>query len=471
MLELDLKYRPRKFIDVIGNDAVVKLLLSLSREHKLGSRSMMFGGPKGCGKTSLARIAARAIVCDSIQDGEPCNECISCQSVITESAENFDEFDAATQGTVDRMRNIVSELDYGSLNSKPFVFILDEAHRLTKQAQDALLKSVEDRRLIVIMCTTEPHKLGLALRSRVTEYPVVPPTIDQMLGLLETVCKEEKISYTEAALKALIQGENNCPRTCLTTLELLTTGTGRLEKESIQSYFRFAASEHLVHALSILDGNPPQALSILDGLFATEGPVWVRDNIVAAIASEMRKNVGAKPTYQVPTEFFKNRGAAWADLARQLGSIDRPNVADIEAALMAGLQVIQSTPVQPVTYTYVAPAAPSPAVSAPASDPIPVKATPAATQVAPPVPSASPSTPPPKKDVPKPPAEVEVDGIIFSKTENLTSLDSKIESSRGVSAPLTTIAGPNVEWDKTRIPMSEREFQRGFAERFKGPKR
>jgi len=468
---LDLKYRPRRFADIIGNSAVVQLLLSCSRKGTLASRSMMFGGPKGCGKTSLARIAARAIVCDDLRDGEPCNECNSCLAVISESAESFDEFDAATQGTVDRMRTIVSELEYGSLDSKPFVFILDEAHRLTKQAQDALLKSVEDRRLIVIMCTTEPHKLQGAIRSRVTEYPVVPPSMDQLVPYLGRVCSQEKIGFEPEALTLLAKGQDCCPRTCLTTIELLSTATAHLDLQSVKSHLRFASSEALVSALAILDSNPAQALAVIDQLFSNEGPVWVRDNIVSAISSSMRVSVGAKPTYPVPTSFFQNRGAGWADLARQLGTIDKPHAADIEAALLSGLQVIRSSPV--VAPVYVAPPPAPMTPPTPTQAPAPV----VATSPAPPPKDQPPAPPVAKVEAPKEiprivPAEIEVDGVVFSKIESLTSLDAKIErTTRGAPVPLTAVNGPAVELDKTRIPLSEKEFARGFSERYKKSER
>ena len=95
----DLKYRPRKFKDVLGNDGVKQLLIARIRQGTLGDQSMMLGGPKGCGKTTLARLIARSLLCSSITDGEPCGECPACVSILDETHPDVEELDAASQGT------------------------------------------------------------------------------------------------------------------------------------------------------------------------------------------------------------------------------------------------------------------------------------------------------------------------------------------------------------------------------------
>ena len=196
----------------------------------------MFGGSKGCGKTTMARIVARAIVCDNLNDGEPCDSCESCNSFTDESSVSFDEYDAATQGTVDRVRSLLSDLDFGSFDGKPRVVILDEAHRLSKGAQDALLKAMEDRRLVVILCTTEPRKIVDAIRSRVEEYPISPPSEDAVVALLRKVCKAEKILVDVDALLIVAKSLKNCPRECICALDTLRTlGSVSLENADRKS--------------------------------------------------------------------------------------------------------------------------------------------------------------------------------------------------------------------------------------------
>ena len=466
---LDLKYRPQRFSDVVGNAAVVRLLKKLSVEGRLAGRSMMFGGPKGCGKTSLARIVARAIVCDELDAGEPCGECHSCLSVISESADSFEEFDAATQGTVDHMRSIVDGLDYGNLSGKPFVFIMDEAHRLSKQAQDALLKSVEDRRLVVILCTTEPHKIQGAIRSRVTEFPVSAPSESEIVARMEHVCRSESVSFDAGALKLMARSLDFCPRACITTIELLSPS---VTLDSVKGHFRYSSLECLASVLAAVDSAPASALESLDVLMAAEGPLWVRDHIVLAISSALRVSVGARPTFPVRHDFFASRGKRWADVARTLGSLDRPGPADIEYALISDCPFVAPAAVSQQSI------APSVSIAAPVLVAIPT-AVPAPMVAPAPAPAPTPTptpilvVPAPLKTAPAPapapaPAhnsEIEVEGIKFTHNECLTSLDSRIDIPRIAPVPVVHNSS-DVELDRSKIPISEKEFARGLVQRF-----
>lgn len=468
---LDLKYRPRKFADVLGNKASVELLHKLSREGKLGNQSLMFGGPKGCGKTSLARIVACAVVCTELQDGEPCGQCDACNGVRQENAESFEEFDAATQGSVDHMREIVSDLDYGNLSGKPSMFILDEAQRLTKQAQDALLKSVEDRRLLVILSTTEPHKIQGPLRSRLTEFPVSAPPPMELFTHLRKVCTAESIKASNEVLQLIMQVQENCPRTCLTTLELLSIG-GEISEQDVRDHFRFGAIEKLLWALERLSTDPRAALGAVSELLDTEGPTWVRDHIILAVTSAVRASVGAKPTLAVSVNLYATRGPAWIATAKALGLLDRPNAADVEAIL---LEAIPNLP--PAAPTALPPdwqerlaAPPAPVAFAPSPAPI-------AAPVVAPVPAPAPA-PAPKVEIKAEPTKrivepkqkfLEIDGVSFTPSEKLTSVDDKIEhGTRGAPTATGHTEAPPVQLGEGRTPLSAKEFTRGFIQRVKG---
>ncbi len=469
----DLKYRPQKFAKVLGNKAVVQLLLSCSKKRTLGSRSLMFAGPKGCGKTSLAKISAMAIVCDDLKDGEPCNECDSCQGVITDTLESFDEFDAATQGTVERIRGIIADLDYGNISGKPTLYILDEAHRLTKQAQDALLKSTEDRRLQVVICTTEAHKIQETIRSRMTEYSIMAPSLQELETLLAFVCTNESIQASPEALKLIIQAQACCPRTCLTSLQLLSN-LGDITADSVRNHFRFGQMEKLVRSLEQLSTDPRAALASIGELLDTEGPTWIQENTVRIVTSAVRMSVGAKPTIPVPPTFYSTRGPVWLQVAKQMSMLDRPGPADVEAILLEAIPNLPSgapvsfppnweerlsKPESPTTTPVAAPAAP---VASPA---------PPVVQIAPPPtpqpqPSPAPAKLPAKVESPKPAKSIEIDGVKFDAAETLTSLDKKIEhGTRGAPQPVDSLKSQGVEYDKAREPMSEKEFARGFTQR------
>lgn len=461
----DLKYRPRKFSDVLGNKSVVQLLLKLSRKRELSDRSLMFGGPRGCGKTSLARIVACSVVCDNLTEGEPCGECDSCLGVRQESSDSFEEFDAATQGSVDHMRGIVSDLEYGNLNGKPSLFIMDEAQRLTKQAQDAMLKNVEDRRLFVILSTTEPHKIQGPLRGRLTEFSITPPSPEELFQFLSRVCTQEQISSDAESLRLIIQAQENCPRTCLTSLQLLSSTSIFVTVDAVKAHFRFGALEKLIKALENLATDPRQALMQIGELLDEEGPSWMRDNVVLIITSAVRVSVGAKPTVAVPASLYTTRGPAWLSVARSLSLLDKPVAADIEAILMDAIPNLPAAPA-PVMVLPSAPL-PSPVVSPPAEPPTP--SPPPAVSTKPPEPQTKPVAP---KPVVKPTSSartLKIDEIEFSSDERLTSVDHKIEKgTRGPPSGPNHSEAPRVQYDQDKEPLSGKDFARGLVQRFKG---
>jgi DNA polymerase III subunit gamma/tau len=456
---LDLKYRPRHFKGILGNAGVVKLLTTRSQSGTLSGRSMMFSGPKGCGKTSLARVVGKAIACPDIKDGEPCCICSTCKSIEEGTSDSFDEFDAATQGTVDRIRSIVQDLDFGTMDNRPRVIVLDEAHRLSKQSQDALLRPMEDRRVVVILCTTEPHLIRGAIRDRVEEYSVSPPSSNTLVDHLYGICKNENIKYDVEGLELLVQINRQNPRTSITSLETVS-GMGKVTEALVREIYRFNSMDDICKVLSLLDADPASAFGVLDRLFANESPSWVRDSIVAAISSAIRCSVGAKPTYPVPTNFFPIRGRSWANLASALSRVDRPDEAAVEAILL-------EFPNGHVVSEILQMPAPVPSAS-PIAVPTP---TPALTKEEP-----RKAVEEPKKVSVKPkpeskPKDIEHDGVRFTSNETLTSIDQKIRnsasSSVGSDKPKAELGVP---YDQRLAPVPPKEFSRAFHDRFKATK-
>jgi DNA polymerase III subunit gamma/tau len=458
---LDIKYRPRYFKDVLGNEGIVKLLTIRSKNGTLSGRSMMFYGPKGCGKTSLARIVGKAIACSNSENGEPCCECSICRSIEDGSSESFDEFDAATQGTVDRIRSIVQDLDFGTIDNRPRVIVLDEAHRLSKPSQDALLKPMEDRLVVVILCTTEPHLIKGAIRDRVEEYSVSPPSNNVLVDHLYEICKNEEIKYDVEALELLVQVNKQNPRTSITSLETVS-GMGKVTEALIREIYRFDSMEDVCKVLSLIDVEPSSAFQILDHIFARESPVWVRDSIISAISSAIRSSVGAKSTYPVPTNFFPIRGRAWVNLASSLSRIDRPDTAAIEVALFEPMgktlddnimtqmsSQLSSTKIEPSSLSTMPPLSSlSPTI---VHESLPVKKE---------FPKGSEG---PKKTVSK---IVEHDGVKFTQDEFLTSLDKKIHNS-APSFEIQPKIESEVSFDQRLVPMPPKEFCRALLDRIK----
>ena len=451
MSQFDLKYRPRVFRDVLGNHGVISLILKRSQNGTLSNQSMMLGGPKGCGKTSIARLIARALRCSSLSYGEPCSECSSCITILNESSDSVQELDAASQGSVDRVRDMVREIDYGTLDGKNQIYIIDEAQRLTTQAQDAFLKSVEDRLFIIILCTTEPHKMKGPLRSRLEEYSISPPSSDEIVSRLFQIAQSEQIQTEPEALKLIARMNECCPRTSILALERMSI-LGPVTIDSVRSFFRFDSYELIDKILTNLDSSPSSAFAMLDDLSAVESPTWIRDTIVSAIVNGMRIDVGAKSKYPVPIRFFQNRLQGWLVTAKELGVIDRPIIQDIEATLLIGPNYkVVSSPVKETTV-----------IETPKSS-IPTQLTPISQPVQPVF-----SQP---RLVPKPIAHIsnksiELDGVKYTSDERLTTLDDKVNTPRMD----TSISGkevPPVELDTAHAPITEKDFIHGLLSRVK----
>lgn len=452
-LPFDLLYRPLRFADVLGNEGPRKSLAIMARSGTLTQQSYLFSGTKGCGKTTLARITARAVVCDSLQDGEPCNECGPCRAVIDDVSPSVEEIDAGSQGTVDKARAIVQGSNYAPSDGSPlFVHIIDEAQRLSPAAQDAFLKVIESRAILVIMCTTEPQKIRGPIRNRLWEYPIRPPSEADVAALLARACSDHKIEAEEAALRVIVQRNGCVPRSSLISLDTLSQ-LGPIRIADVRKFFRFDSYESVDLLLSTLDEDPARSMGILDSLFDSESPSWVRDAIVLAISSGLRADIGAKSNYPVPLRFFQSRLHGWSTLAAELGRLDKPRAADIEAVLLGSLSRAVRVP-PPVQ----ASSGPSAAASPSASPDLPVPS-------ASPSPSPQPSPPPSRSPEPAPPPvpgkdkrEISVDGVRFTPHESLTSLDGKISGPPASQAASDDGPAASVGLDKARVPINEKEF-------------
>lgn len=210
-MSLDVKYRPSRFEDVLGQDVTIKILKSIVGKDRGFEQSYLLSGSHGCGKTTLGRILAKTLLCDHLVEGEPCNKCSSCVSISKGmNTECFTEIDAATNSGKENIMSILEELDYATSTGKQRIWLFDESHRLTRDALDALLKPMEDcvtgtnnRKLVCIFCTTEPEKMRSTIASRCLNLQVKHSTHEQIVDRLETICQNEGINYERSALNKI----------------------------------------------------------------------------------------------------------------------------------------------------------------------------------------------------------------------------------------------------------------------------
>jgi DNA polymerase-3 subunit gamma/tau len=229
-LALYRKYRPSVFADVIGQEHVTVPLsnaLSSDKTH----HAYLFSGPRGCGKTSSARIMARSLNCEKGPTPTPCGLCQSCKDLVANGPGSIDviELDAATHGLVDDARDLRDKAFFAPVNSKYKIYIIDEAHQLGPGAANALLKVVEEPppHVIFIFATTEPEKLISTIRSRTHHYPfrLVPPGI--LTSHLEQICKAEGVEVAKGVLPLVVRASGGSVRDALSVLGQLLAGAGK----------------------------------------------------------------------------------------------------------------------------------------------------------------------------------------------------------------------------------------------------
>ena len=214
------KWRPQKFEDMVGQTAVTKTLKNAIIHHKT-SHAYLFTGPRGTGKTSAAKIFAKAINCLNPKDGEPCNECLLCKGITEGTIGDVIEIDAASNNGVEEIRDIRDKARYAPTQATYKVYIIDEVHMLSTGAFNALLKTLEEppKNVIFILATTEPHKIPATIISRTQRFDFRRITNDEIIQRLRYILEQEEIAYEEEALSVIARCANGGMRDALSLLD------------------------------------------------------------------------------------------------------------------------------------------------------------------------------------------------------------------------------------------------------------
>lgn len=266
MLKLDCmvlyrKYRPQKFADIVGQEHVTKTLSNALATNKFG-HGYLFAGPKGSGKTTIARILAKALNCTGRKLGrdsfEPCNHCNSCKEITLGKSLDLIEIDAASNRGIDEIRDLREKIRFAPTSSQYKIYIIDEVHMLTKEAFNALLKTLEEppKHAIFIMATTEPQKVLPTILSRVQRFDFHRATLAEILKLLEKIANKESIKIDGEALKLLGQLSFGSYRDALSLLEqvssLRQTAASKITLEQVQEILGLAQEKSVFEFISFL---------------------------------------------------------------------------------------------------------------------------------------------------------------------------------------------------------------------------
>ena len=259
-------YRPQTFEEVVGQDTIVKTLQNSIINNKIG-HAYLFCGPRGTGKTSIARIFAKTLNCPNAKDAKPCNECSICNEITTGTSPDVIEIDAASNNGVDEIRELRDKVKFLPAGTKYKVYIIDEVHMLSTSAFNALLKTLEEppAHAIFILATTEPNKVLPTIISRCQRYDFKALTNNEIYNRLELVCNNENIKFEEDALMSIAIAADGGMRDALSLLdqaislcddvindEVASSVTGTVDKSNLLNLARAIESKNISDALKMV---------------------------------------------------------------------------------------------------------------------------------------------------------------------------------------------------------------------------
>ena len=276
------RYRPRCFADMKGQDHVVAALQNAIRQNRV-FHAYLLSGPRGTGKTTAARILAKALNCEHIQDGEPCCECESCLSIDKGSSFDLHELDAASNNKVDDIRDLLSKVALGT-PGRTKVYLLDEVHMLTSGAENALLKTLEEPpdHVIFVMATTEPHKVVETIRSRSQHLELNLLPTEQLRELLEEISKDAGLEVGDEGLNQAIREAKGSARDALSALDKIVAGGSSFLENSV---------DELLDGIATRDSK--KTLKAINAAIATgKEPRLIGENLLSSLREAFLSSMG-----------------------------------------------------------------------------------------------------------------------------------------------------------------------------------
>ena len=281
-------YRPKNFSDVIGQEHIVRTLKNQIENNNVG-HAYLFCGTRGTGKTSTAKIFSRAVNCTNLHNDEPCNECENCREILEDKTMDVVEIDAASNNSVDNIRELRENVKYSPAKAKYKVYIIDEVHMLSQGAFNALLKTLEEppSYVIFILATTEPHKIPATILSRCQRFDFKRVTVKDISSRMRYICEKEGIEADEKALNLIARNSQGALRDALSILDQCISFEGN--KISYNDVIELLGSVNIEQlfdlAESIIKEDTRKSLQILNDFI-----IWGKDvrNLVNDLIDHFR---------------------------------------------------------------------------------------------------------------------------------------------------------------------------------------
>ncbi|WP_456484920.1 DNA polymerase III subunit gamma/tau [Desulfurobacterium sp.] len=320
-LAIPRKYRPSRFSDVVGQEHVTETIKNAIKTGKI-AHAYIFAGPRGVGKTTTARIIAKALNCENPRDGEPCNACSICNAINKGAFPDVIEIDAASNRGIDQIRELRETVFYSPTRGKYKVYIIDEFHMLTKEAFNALLKTLEEppEHVVFILATTELDKIPATILSRCQRFLFKKVPENRIIETLADICGKESVNFETEALKLIAVASEGCLRDAESLLDqLIALSSGNITAEVASRFLGVLGSNILKNLLEkgftgdrkglkeLLDQlestgyNPStitrQLLSFIEEEFLKQESQWNKEELTAAfeIVTKNLKTIESHP--------------------------------------------------------------------------------------------------------------------------------------------------------------------------------